>query len=288
MLTTRQKIALARAVQTPVVAARNLATLGPVTTVRRRGVNWTLDLREGIDFSIWLLGAFELATMRAYKRIVRPGDIVLDIGANIGAHVLHLARAVGAKGKVWAIGPTDYAIGKLRANIALNPALATRIACCQLMLVEQADRYQVRPLHSSWPLTGEAGLHERHGGRLMSAENARAVTLDSFILEFGIERVDFIKLDIDGYECGMLRGARETLKTLRPVILLELSPHQLDESGGSLEELIDLLGTAGYTLQNLASRAPLPMSGSELRSLIPHGAGHNAMARPKAASQRRY
>ena len=61
MLTTRQKIALARTVQAPVVAARGLATLGPATTVRRRGVTWTLDLREGIDFSIWLLGAFELA-----------------------------------------------------------------------------------------------------------------------------------------------------------------------------------------------------------------------------------
>src|ERR1700732_2573671 len=115
MLTTRQKIALARTVQRPVIAWRGLATLGPVTTVRRRRVRWTLDLREGIDFSIWLLGAFELATVRAYERIVRPGDTVLDIGANIGAHVLHLARAVGAEGKVWAIEPTDYAINKLKA-----------------------------------------------------------------------------------------------------------------------------------------------------------------------------
>src|SRR5580692_10186007 len=123
MLTTTQKIALARAVQMPVVAARSLARLGAVTTVRRRRVNWALDLREGIDFSIWLLGAFELATVRAYERLVRRGDTVLDIGANIGAHTLHLARAVGAEGKVWAIEPTDYAIGKLRDNMALNPGL---------------------------------------------------------------------------------------------------------------------------------------------------------------------
>jgi FkbM family methyltransferase len=285
MLTTRQKITLARTVQTPVIAARSLATLGPVTTVRRRRVNWTLDLREGIDFSIWLLGAFELATVRAYERIVRPGDVVLDIGANIGAHALHLARAVGAGGKVWAIEPTDYAIGKLRANIALNPNLGSRIICCQLMLVERAEGYAVPPLHSSWPLIGESDLHKQHGGRLMSAKNARAVTLDTFISEFAIERVDFIKLDIDGHECGMLRGARETLKTLRPVILLELSPHQLDEGGGSIEELIDLLAAAGYTLYNVASRALLPMIGANLRSLIPHGASCNAIARPQPGAE---
>jgi FkbM family methyltransferase len=281
MLTTRQKIALARAVQTPVVAARSLATLGPVTTVRRRGVNWALDLREGIDFSIWLLGAFELATMRAYERIVRPGDIVLDIGANIGAHVLHLARAVGAEGKVWAFEPTEYAIGKLKANVALNPDLADQIACCQVMLVDEPNGYQIPPLHSSWPLTGEADLHERHGGRLMSTNNARAATLDSFVREFGIDHVDFIKLDIDGHECRMLRGARTLLTALHPVILLELSPHQLDEAGGSIEDLIDLLAVAGYAMQDLASFAPLPMNGAALRSLIPHGASRNAVARPK-------
>jgi FkbM family methyltransferase len=277
MLTTRQKIALARAVQTPLVAARRLASRGPVTRVRRRGVNWSLDLREGIDFSIWLLGAFEVVTVRAYQRLVAPGSIVLDIGANIGAHTLHLARAVGPDGKVWAIEPTEYAIGKLATNIALNPDMADRIACCQVMLVDK-DGIDVPYLHSSWPLTGASDLHRRHGGRLMPATKARALTLDSLVRECGITRIDFIKLDIDGHECGMLRGAQATLRAWHPVILLELSPHQLDESGGSIEQLVDLLAGEGYLLQDLASRAPLPMSGAGLRALIPFGASRNAIA----------
>jgi FkbM family methyltransferase len=281
MLTTNQKIALARAVQVPVVTARSLARLGPVTTVRRRGVAWTLDLREGIDFSIWLLGAFELSTVRAYQRILRPGDIVLDIGANIGAHTLHLAQAVGAEGKVWAIEPTDYAMGKLKTNVALNPKLAPRIVCCQLMLVDRADGYLVPPLYSSWPLTDETDLHARHGGRLMSTNSARAVPLDSLVREFDIERIDFIKLDIDGYECAMLRGARATLTTLRPVILIELAPSELDQHGSNIEELLDLLSAAGYALYDLASRSPLPMDGNGIRTLIPHGASCNAVARPR-------
>jgi FkbM family methyltransferase len=202
---------------------------------------------------------------------------VLDIGANIGAHTLHLARAVGADGRVWAIEPTEYALGKLRANIALNPELSDRIACCQVMLVDKGG-IEVPPLHSSWPLTGEADLHERHGGRLMASANARALTLDSFVAERGITHVDFIKLDIDGYECAMLRGAGATLRALRPIILLELSPHQLDDTGGSIEELVDLLAAAHYGLHDLGSRASLPMNGAGLRALIPHGASRNAIA----------
>jgi FkbM family methyltransferase len=284
MLTTRHKIALARAAQMPVMAARSALRLGPVATVRRRSVTWALDLREGIDFSIWLLGAFELATVRAYESLIRPGDVVLDIGANIGAHTLHFARAVGPDGKVFAFEPTDYAIGKLRANIALNPDLASRITCCQLMLVDKAEGYDVPRLHSSWPLSRAPDLHPDHRGRLMATVNAGATTLDAYIQEARIDQVDFIKLDIDGHECSMLRGARAALKSLRPTILLELSPHQLEEMGASIEELVDLLAAEDYVLEDVRSRAALPASSAAIRLSIPQGAGINAIARPRPTS----
>ncbi len=138
------------------------------------------------------------------------------------------------------------------------------------MLVDRADGYLVPPLYSSWPLTGETDLNERHGGRLMSTNSARAVQLDSLVREFEIERIDFIKLDIDGYECAMLRGARTTLTNLRPVILIELAPSELDQHGSNIEELVDLLAAAGYALYDIASRSPLPMDAE--RHSHPHSA----------------
>ena len=95
MLTTRTKIALARLIQRPLMMARRMFGQGHETIVRRRGVRWQLDLREGIDLSIYLLRAFEPSTLKAFERLVKPGMTVLDIGANIGAHTLHLARLVG-------------------------------------------------------------------------------------------------------------------------------------------------------------------------------------------------
>src|ERR1035437_9981543 len=204
MLKTKQKLALANLVQTGVMGIRRMFGRGPNAHVKRGHVEWDLDLREGIDFSIWLLGSFEPETVRCYKRIVKAGDVVLDIGANIGAHTLFLAQAVGTNGKVYAFEPTDYAYAKLSKNRSLNPGLADRIHCFQCMLVDPETAGKPTPgLYSSWPLKADAGLHELHQGRLMTTAGAQARTLDSVILSLGLDRVDCIKLDIDGFECGM-------------------------------------------------------------------------------------
>jgi hypothetical protein len=71
---------------------RRLGGRGMTTVCRRRGVRWELDLDEGIDLSIYLFGAYELRSLRAYAPLIRPGATVFDISAHIGARTLHFAR----------------------------------------------------------------------------------------------------------------------------------------------------------------------------------------------------
>ena len=280
MLSTKQKIALANVTQTTVMFFRRVFNKGPNTQVKRSGVRWNLDLREGIDFSIWLLGSFEPETVRCYQQIVKAGDIVLDIGANIGSHTLLLAQAVGSEGRVYAFEPTDFAFRKLMSNRLLNPNLVSRIHCFQYMLVDQAIAGNATPsLYSSWPLKEDVDLHELHQGRLMTTAGAEARTLDSVILRLKLDRVNCIKLDIDGFECGMMRGAREVLSRWRPVIIMELAPYALKEQGASLSDLIGLLKQYGYSLFDLSKGAPLPMDTATLVRLIPRGASMNVIAR---------
>lgn len=282
MLKTKQKIRLARMVQVVVMGVRRLLARGVSTRVRRGGIHWELDLEEGIDFSIWLLGAFEPETVRCYQGIVRPGDTVLDIGANIGAHTLPLAQAVGPSGKVFAFEPTDYAFAKLSRNAALNPALASRILGLQMMLGD-ANSEGSRPpmLYSSWPLKDDEDLHRLHQGRLKTTTGASVRTLDSALAAINLTRLDCVKVDIDGAECAMLRGARTVLTRWQPVIIMELSPYVLEEQKASLGELLHLLKDYGYALHEASSDKVLEMDEAKLNAVIPPGASVNVVARPR-------
>src|SRR4051812_33154439 len=108
-LNTRMKIAIARGAFLPLIWVRSLIGLGKNAHAVRHGIRWQLDLSEGVDFSIYLLGAFEPRMIRVLRRIVLPGQTVVDIGANVGSHTLHFAEAVGTSGQVIAIEPTDWA-----------------------------------------------------------------------------------------------------------------------------------------------------------------------------------
>ena len=277
MLSTRAKIALAAIVHRIVTALRRLAGYGSTVKVTRSGLRWDLDLDEGIDFSIWLLGAFERRTIAAYSRLVRPGMTVLDIGANIGAHTLPLARLVGANGSLIAIEPTVWAIGRLQTNVALNPDLASRIHIRQAMLVERADAALPGSLYASWPLlAGE--VHPILRAQAKSTAGAEALMLDTLLERAGITHVDFVKLDVDGHECAVLRGGMKMFNRDRPAMILELSPYILEEAGHSIDELLDMLSDCGYQLHSLESDRPLPMDTAGLRSLIPKNGGVNAIA----------
>jgi len=281
MLTTKTKIALARLAQRPLIWGRRLRGAGPVATCRRRGLTWALDLNEGIDFAIYLMGAFEPDTVRAYGRIVRPGMTVLDIGANIGAHTLHLARLVGAEGRVIAFEPTDWAFAKLQANLALNPKIAERVTSVQAFLVDRDDREAAAAVPASWPLDGR-DVHPKLRGRAMAATGAAATTLDAWLAGAKLGPVGFVKMDVDGHECGVLAGAAGMLSRDRPTFLMELSPYILVERGSSLDELMDRLETAGYRLYGLADGTPLPQDRGALSGAIPDGAGINVIARSEA------
>ena len=279
MLTTRQKIALAHAVQKPILLMRRLMGLGHEAPVRRMGINWCLDLREGIDFSIFLLGVFERSTLSAYRKIVTPGMTVLDIGANSGSHTLHLARLIGDSGRVIAFEPTQWAVEKLRKNIECNPTLSERIIVKHTMLTDTDNDEVPETIHSSWPLSPDGDVHPLLRARSMSTNGAAARTLDSMLAELAISSIGFIKIDVDGYECQVLGGMLETLKAFRPPILMEFSPYGLEEKGGSLACLVSQMSSVGYRFFRLGQNTPMPMDVVSLSKYSSDGMGFNIIAR---------
>jgi FkbM family methyltransferase len=245
---------------------------------RRGGINWTLDLREGIQLSIYTFGVFERATARALRRLLPAGGVALDIGANIGAHTLPMARQAGPQGRVIAVEPTS-ACARLRDNLARNPELESRVTVCPVAIIAPGERL-ASAYYAAWPVRGAKRRHAVHGGIALNADGSAGATLDALVQEQGLSRVDLIKIDIDGGELAALRGARATLERWRPSLVLELSAYALNEQGGSLDALLALLRDARYRLLDEASFAPLPDDTATISRLIPAGGSINVVALP--------
>lgn len=276
-LTTRTKISLAALVARLVIFVRGCLGRGSEGIFRRRGILWSLDLREGIDFAVYLLGGFELSTQRVYKRLIGPRAVVFDVGANIGAHTLPLADAVGPGGTVHAFEATAYAVGKLRDNLRLNPGLEERVRVHHCLLTDGSSRESVTEIHSRWPLLGNSGnLHPQHGGRLEETGKAPHFSLDQFIAENPLERIDLMKLDVDGFEWKILQGSRTLFERFHPPVLLELAP---DYDGVRIEEVLQFFWDNGYDFYLLGKAVPLTREAAIIRARIPSGGSINVLAR---------
>lgn len=276
-MNTRQKIALATLLARVARGMRRLAGKGDVGVFRRGNIVWELDLRQGIDFAIYLQGGFEPKTLRDYRKVVRPGFVVLDIGANIGSHTLPLAEMVGPSGRVYSFEPTDYAFSKQQRNLSLNPELSKRVNAVQAMLVSCPAQEKPAAIPSSWPLDGESGtaLHPIHLGRFNTLEGARVLRLDDWAARERPSKVDFVKMDVDGYEIDVLEGAEETLSCYKPVMMMEFAPYIFSERGRSFKELLDALLALGYQARTVNGKA-LPLEPS-FEAAIPREGSMNVI-----------
>lgn len=164
------------------------------------------------------------------------GETVLDVGAAYGSYALP-ALALGAR--VVCFSPADFDTELLEKNVALNPALAKRCLIVRDGLYSRdgyfdPDRCLFEPVDAQEPLDGRQWLRVR--------------ALDSFLRERpGIERVSWIKLDVEGAELEVLRGAEQCLRMYRPKILVENHEFQRNGIEGEVRHYVLGLGL-GYQI----------------------------------------
>jgi FkbM family methyltransferase len=192
-----------------------------------------------------------------------------------------LAAAVGPTGRLIAFEATAEAIAKLKTNLSLNPQLGGRVECCQAFLTDRNGDRLPAALYSSWPLRKAPDLNSGHLGCLQPTNGAVAATLDQLLESLAVSSVRLVKLDVDGLECKVLRGAAHLLSKYRPIFVMELSPYGLENYDGSLPELLGIFAKAEYELRGLRNRKRLPMDAPRLRRMIPDGSGRNVIAWPK-------
>lgn len=211
--------------------------------VKRNSISWRLDLNEGIDLSIFLFGTSEKKIFNLTK-IYNPNKklIFLDIGSNIGSVSLPLAKLFNNT-IIYSIEPTNYAFKKLKKNLSLNKNLKNRILINQLFI---SDRNIPKKVWSSWNFNNNTNKHSKHKGDLKLIKANFRVSLDNFIKINKIKKVDFIKLDVDGYELDVFKSGNKFFRKNKPVIFIELAPYLYPEFGYSCLDLIKVIKKIGY------------------------------------------
>jgi FkbM family methyltransferase len=276
---TAHKVAIAKALYLAVSSARKAVGRSNKVVARRKGLRYELDLCEGFDLAIYLFGAVEPATSRALAAHVRPGMTVLDVGANIGAHTLDLARLVGPAGRVYAFEPSAFAYTKLLRNLSLNPDLAPRVAAYQCFLTREGSSSLPENVYSSWPLAAGANVHPKLLAQEKSTSGARAKTLDRIMIENGDPAVHVVKIDVDGFECDVLSGAGAVLSRHKPTLVMELQPYTLAERGRSAAELISFLQSRGYRFFDEKTGKEIPTDSASISRMVHDGESVNVVAR---------
>ena len=185
-----------------------------------------------VGHSFELYGEFSEGEADLFKQVIRPGDTVLDVGANIGAHTLLFARLAGEHGSVWAFEPQRVPFQTLCANMALNNISNAR--CFNLAVGECSDTIHVPHIdphrHGNF---GGVGLGKFEHGDLI-----RVVRLD----DMEIPHCRFVKIDVEGMELGVLRGATALLERLKPALYVE------NDRKEHRDELIRYIDSLGYTM----------------------------------------
>jgi len=214
---------------------------GTFRIVKRNSVSYKLDLSDLIEWYIYF-GFKEKSRINLLNQI-HYGDIVFDIGANIGNVSFEAAKRCGVAGKVFAFEPDINNFTRLISNIELNQfkniyplnlGFGDKIASAKL--------YQVNENNSGMNRILDDNFNDNN------FQEIKIRPLNVFVKENNINKLNIIKIDVEGFEMNVLIGAKQILLNYKPKLFIEIDENNLKINHSSPLEIINLLFSFGYTI----------------------------------------
>jgi FkbM family methyltransferase len=203
---------------------------------------WYLMLEERREWQNW--------DKRVYLSVIERGDIVLDIGANVGAHTIAFSHMVGAEGKVIALEPVPANFERLRETVsrrarysnvevlqaaAGNPAVAGVSVIVKVPGDDFTQASLVEHSAGSWQESSDVREYE-----------ATLTSLDAEAARIRLERLDFVKIDVEGGELDVMKGGEMMLRRLRPLVYCEIYEKWVASFGHGPDEMFSFMRSLGY------------------------------------------
>lgn len=218
------------------------------------GVAW--PLYTGLGF-----GELEQAFL---EQTVKKGMRIVDVGANVGLFTIQLAKLVGHEGRVLAIEPEPRNVRLLRANIQRNGADSVTVCDCGA----GAQRGEARLMRSDV----NYGDHRIGPTDALHTEEVRIKleTVDGLVGDHKFDRVDLVKMDVQGFEAMVLEGMQHTLRHSRPIVLTEFWPHRMERvKRGSSEAFLSTFLDMGYQASLLGGNGSRMSTIRAVNALLP-------------------
>ncbi len=227
----------------------------------RDGVNYEIDLAEGIELSLFLFGTFQKHVTSNKFLTIDKNYTIIDIGANVGLMTLQFSKLV-PNGKVYSFEPTFYALERLKKNLSLNQELSKNVEVINSFVSEKSSNNPEIIAFSSWKVDGKRGEndHPVHLGTPKGTDGVKSISLDDFTEQKKLEKIDFIKIDTDGHEYEVFKGAKKAISKYRPKIIFEIGLYVMEEKNISFEYYFNYFKDLNYTLYDTQSNYEITMS----------------------------
>ena len=207
-----------------------------------------VNLSEHMGSQIFWFGYYSRDVLMALSTFIEPGATFVDAGANLGEITLYAAKRVGRRGRVIAFEPDPRMHARCAHNIGLNKFGD------YVRLIDKglSDRTERRPIYAASTIYKDGSPHDGLGTIYKSGDREKQValvdlvTLDDYVRGHALDRLDGIKLDIEGAELPALRGAEATLKRFRPWLVIEIGEATCSAAGYKATDVTDYLERFGY------------------------------------------
>jgi FkbM family methyltransferase len=211
-----------------------------IRTFTRNGIKFRADISEWLGYCAYF--NVKNDPYDALFSLVKPGMNVLDIGSNMGFVALNMAKKLGEKGIVYAFEPDAHNYTVLKQNIELNPALPVK--ALQLAMGNSTEKLKLEVINTQ--NRGENKITNTPATSNYTVVDV--VKADDFVAQQAITKIDLVKIDTEGFEMTVLRGAEETIKKFKPVLFIEVNDENLKQQKSSAKELVSLILSWGYKI----------------------------------------
>lgn len=222
---------------------------GVITLVN--GSRMLVDSRQPAERWLLYAGNYQPALTAILKRHTPPGGCCLDVGANLGYYAVQFGQWVGSAGRVVAFEANPVLVARIRHNVLVNAF--QHVSIVSAAVSDQPGEIEFHIASSP----GKSSVQAIDGE--VATLVVPAITLDGYLSEYPLPRLDVIKMDIEGSDCQALLGAAATLQRFRPLIVFEYKPSTPPEIAADAIRLLTNFGYGLWALARSGERRPFDL-----------------------------